>query len=150
MGTPFSSTVAVYPELLTVDQAAQRLAVHPRTLLRHIRSGRLQARRIGKAYRIRGEDLDAFAGTPRPAPAPRPQLTTIVDLPACPPQVAAALTTALHARLANRTAQDLPLRLDTAYSPEQQMLKLILIGGLDDTTALLGSVQHWLAAGPHA
>lgn len=140
----------MYPELLSVDQAAQRLGVHPKTLLRHIRSGRLRAARVGKAYRITAEALDAFTGTVRPAPAPHPQVTTIVDLPACPAPAAATLTRALHARLANRTAQDPPLRLDTAYSPEQQVLKLILIGGLDDTTALLGSLQQLLAHGSHA
>ncbi|WMJ68926.1 helix-turn-helix domain-containing protein [Stenotrophomonas sp. 24(2023)] len=140
----------MYPELLSVEQAAQRLAVHPRTLLRHIRSGRLRATRIGKAYRITGADLDAFTGTPRAAPPPHPQVTTIVDLPACPAPAAAALTTALHARLASRTTQAPALRLDTAYSPEQQVLKLILIGGLDDTHALLGSVQLLLAHGPQA
>ena len=48
--------------LLTVDEAAEALKLHPKTVLRHIREGRLEATRIGKAYRIDRSKLDAFAG----------------------------------------------------------------------------------------
>ena len=51
--------------LYTVEQAAERLKLHPKTVLRMIREGRLKAARIGKAYRIAGDDLDAVAGVAR-------------------------------------------------------------------------------------
>ena len=52
-------------ELYTVEQAADRLKLHAKTVLRMIREGRLKAVRLGKAYRISGDDLDAAAGVAR-------------------------------------------------------------------------------------
>ncbi|MDR7483341.1 MAG: helix-turn-helix domain-containing protein [Armatimonadota bacterium] len=47
-------------EILTVDQAAAYLQVHPLTVYRYIRDGRLPAARLGKIYRLFRRDLDAF------------------------------------------------------------------------------------------
>jgi len=62
---------------LTVKQVAAYLQLHKLTVYRYIRDGQLPASRVGKAYRIRRADLDAFLErartTPaRPAAAPRP------------------------------------------------------------------------------
>lgn len=49
-------------ELLTVEDAAERARVHPETVKRAIRSGRLRASRLGErgAYRIREEWFDEW------------------------------------------------------------------------------------------
>lgn len=52
--------------LLSVDDVADRLQLRPRTVREYIRTGRLQATRIGKQYRIRIEDLDLI-GQPGPS-----------------------------------------------------------------------------------
>ena len=52
---------------LTVAEVAERLKVHPITVRRHIKAGRLRAVRFGRAVRIRESDLDAYVapeGTP--------------------------------------------------------------------------------------
>lgn len=49
-------------ELYTVDDAAQRLELHPRTIRRYIKEGKLPARKIGKEWRITGTALARFAG----------------------------------------------------------------------------------------
>ncbi|KAF1067484.1 MAG: hypothetical protein GAK45_01646 [Pseudomonas citronellolis] len=133
-------------EILTVEQAAQHLSLHPKTLLRHIRQGRLPATRIGKAYRIARHDLDAFAGQPRATPPLQPRTTSIIDLPEYTADTALALSTALHARLANREQGAGRLRLDSAYDPVRRELKLILVGDLADVSALLDSLQRLLEA----
>lgn len=45
---------------LTIDQIASMLHVHRRTVWRWIRAGKLKAAKIGKAWRIREEDFEAF------------------------------------------------------------------------------------------
>ena len=49
-------------QLVTVEQAAQELSLHPKTVLRYIRDNRLPATRVGRSYRILRSELDAFAG----------------------------------------------------------------------------------------
>jgi len=47
-------------EFLTLEEAAERLGVEYKTIYRLVRSGDLPAGKIGRIYRIRQEDLDAF------------------------------------------------------------------------------------------
>ena len=54
--------------LYSVEQVAELLDVHVKTVRRYVRDGRLKAKRIGKEYRIARGDLEAFAG-PVQAPA---------------------------------------------------------------------------------
>lgn len=67
------------PELLTVAEAASRLRVHPMTVRRHIKQGKLRAVRAGGRIRITQDDLDRFLqpeGPTRPiAPPPQGPIT---------------------------------------------------------------------------
>ncbi len=47
---------------LTVNQIAERLQVHPETVRRWLRDGRLRGRNFGgkSGYRVREADLEAF------------------------------------------------------------------------------------------
>lgn len=49
---------------LTVAQIAERLQVHPETVRRWLRDGRLPGRNFGGkgGYRVRPQDLEAFMG----------------------------------------------------------------------------------------
>ena len=51
-------------KLLTPDQAAERLAVSPKTVRDWLRSGKLTGVKAGKLWRIREFDLEAFLITP--------------------------------------------------------------------------------------
>jgi excisionase family DNA binding protein len=130
-------------ELCTVDFAAERLKLHPKTVLRMIREGRLPARRIGKAYRIRRADLDAFAGVPA-RPAADPSITAIVDVPglgaALAQKWALTVTNALNAKPMAGT----PLRADVVYDPDREHLKIIVVGPPGDVVDLMNLVRVWL------
>jgi excisionase family DNA binding protein len=48
-------------ELLTVEQVAERLQLHPDTVRRYVREGKLRAVRLSStALRIRSSELDRF------------------------------------------------------------------------------------------
>ena len=47
-------------KILTPDQVAQKLQVHPFTVLKFIKQGKLKASKLGRVYRIRGSDVDQF------------------------------------------------------------------------------------------
>jgi len=44
----------------SVDQIAEMIDMHPKTIQRYIREGRLRAQKIGKAWRVTGHDLSTF------------------------------------------------------------------------------------------
>ncbi len=131
-------------DLVTVEAAAHRLQLHPKTVLRFIHEGRLPAHRIGKAYRIQRHDLDAFAGvSPRAIAAqPAAQVTTIVDLPNIGAELARlwaqSVTTALNA-----PNDGPPIRADVVYEPDREHLKIVIVGGPRDVAGLLSLVEIW-------
>lgn len=45
---------------LTISQITARLQLHPNTIARYIREGRLKGSKVGKVYRVREQDLLAF------------------------------------------------------------------------------------------
>ncbi len=47
-------------KILTPDQVSQILQVHPFTVLKFIKQGRLKASKLGRVYRIRESDLESF------------------------------------------------------------------------------------------
>ncbi|MBU0668420.1 helix-turn-helix domain-containing protein [Patescibacteria group bacterium] len=47
-------------EILTADQVAKILQVHPFTVLKFIKQGKLKASKLGRVYRIRRSDVDEF------------------------------------------------------------------------------------------
>ena len=55
-------------ELLTVDEVAQNLRVHPITVRRYIAAGQMAAVRVGRSIRIPKESLDAFVKPFQPKP----------------------------------------------------------------------------------
>ena len=44
----------------TVEQVSELLSLHPKTVQRYIREGKLRATKIGKGWRIAGHDLSVF------------------------------------------------------------------------------------------
>jgi excisionase family DNA binding protein len=46
-------------EWLTVEEASKFLKIHPRTLKRYIKSGRVKAYRLGRDLRFKRADLEA-------------------------------------------------------------------------------------------
>jgi excisionase family DNA binding protein len=48
------------PEIMTIDQVAAYLQLHPQVVYRHVRAGTLPASRIGRTIRFKKTVLDAF------------------------------------------------------------------------------------------
>lgn len=132
----------------TVERAAERLSVHPKTVLRFIRDRRLRATRIGKAWRILASDLDAFAGVPSaPAKAHEPALVTaIADMPDISMDVSRRLATALQALVMGPRDRARPIKLDTVYDPERAHLKVVIVADAVDAAAILQSLHGFAEA----
>lgn len=125
--------------IVTVEQAAEQLHLHPKTVLRYIRKGRLPATRVGKSYRIARAKLDAFAGvtSDQSEAAVGVRVTCIVDIPDVSIQAAERLATFLQTAAIASPGDTPPLHLQTAFDPLAKSMKVVLIGGPSDVTELL-------------
>ena len=133
--------------LYTVEQAAERLKLHPKTVLRMIRDGRLKAARIGKAYRIAADDLDAVAGVARAeAREASDRATVIADFGDLSREVADKLCNFLPAMLNSREARPDPVRLETAYDPDLRRVKLVVTGAPARVAGILQAAANLLEA----
>lgn len=46
--------------ILTPDQVASILQIHPLTVLKYIKQGKLKGAKLGRVYRIRESDVEKF------------------------------------------------------------------------------------------
>lgn len=136
-------------EVYTVEQFAERLKLHPKTVLRFIREGRLRAMKVGRGYRILRSDLEAMTGV-RPSSAPRARLrvTSVVDVPGLDAESAQRLSRQLTAARTASQAHAEPMSLDIAHDPIERRVKVILVGSPADTAAMLQLLDAFAGAPP--
>ncbi|SCG67671.1 helix-turn-helix domain-containing protein [Micromonospora halophytica] len=134
-------------DMYSVEQVADLLDLHVRTVRGYIRSGRLRAVRIGKQYRIAPADLDALLGRTQPPPGPVTTLevSSIVQLDGVDRAAADRLATLVLAGVNTHRAG--PLRVQTVHDEERQRMKIVLIGGACDTAEVLHLLDAVLTDG---
>ena len=126
----------------TVEQVAERLRLHPKTVLRFIREGRLRATRVGKSYRIVASDLEAFAGVDTSAAAKRAvRVTSVLEVVDLDPDGAQKIATFLSAAIMSTEVRPNPIQLTTAFDQAARLLKVVVIGSPADTAQLLQLAQ---------
>jgi excisionase family DNA binding protein len=132
---------------LSVEQVAETLGLHVRTVRGYIRNGRLKAVRIGKQYRIAKADLDAFTGRPgSPVRSQRAEVSTVVEFEGIDAVAADRLSTLLVAGAQMpRDAGD-PLHVRAVYDDTRSRLKVIILGGLSATAKILQVIEEVLGA----
>lgn len=61
-------------EIYTSEQVAKILQIHPQTVLKFIRDGKLRGSKVGRGYRVKASDIDKFLeDTSNPQPKKEPQ-----------------------------------------------------------------------------
>ncbi|MFF4779452.1 helix-turn-helix domain-containing protein [Microtetraspora fusca] len=127
----------------SIDQVAELLDLHVRTVRGYVRDGRLKATRIGKQYRITREDLEAFTGGSAPSPspaAPRAEMSGIVQIDGIDRDAASRLANTLIAGV-NIPRADARLHVQTVYDEQRAALKVVILGDLEDTAELLKVIK---------
>ena len=130
-------------ELLSVEQVAERLGLHVRTVRGYVRDGKLKAVRIGKQYRITGADLEAFTGVPAEVTAGRRlvEVSSIVQIDGVDRATADRLSIVLTAGLQGPRDTPEPLRLETIHDESRARMKIVILGGPAATADLLAMID---------
>ena len=138
--------------LYTVEEVAELLNLHVKTVRRYVQDGRLKAKRIGKQYRIARADLDEFAGgrAPDATPVARTRhvvVSSVLDADAVSPAESHRVTTMIMAALNSRKgAADFP-RVDSIYYEEQAKLRITITASPVLTCELLRMINALLEDG---
>ncbi|MGP3932988.1 helix-turn-helix domain-containing protein [Nonomuraea sp. KM88] len=132
-------------EHYTVEQVAAQLGLHVKTVRNYVRDGRLPAVRIGKRYRVAKEDLAAFTGLPvaDPAPARRAEVSSIVQIDGIARADMDRVSTMVLGALAGEPRG---LRVEFVHDEERSHLKIIVLGGLEETAQVLRIVDALVRA----
>jgi excisionase family DNA binding protein len=141
-------------ELYSVEQVADLLNLHVRTVRNYVREGRLQAVRIGKQYRIARADLEAMTGRPASSLDREPvrrtrhvEVSSIVEIDAISPDDASRMTNGLLGAAKGRSQEDQPLRIESIYNAERARLKVVLLGSIDTVATFLRFINSLLESG---
>lgn len=136
-------------KLYTVDEVAQLLQLHPRTIRLKIRSGDIASTRVGRQYRVSQEQLDAFCGSAAPRLKPTQSVgtsravhvSTVMDIDAISPEESSRITNTMIAALNGETSG---LRTDCIYYEEIGKLKIIISGSVGATQDMLTLIERLL------
>jgi excisionase family DNA binding protein len=133
--------------MYSLDQVAERLGLHVRTVRAYVRSGRLKAIRIGKQYRVAREELEALAGTSNSRDAVsrrrRAEVSSIVQMDAVTQNMAQRVAERLRSAVEAPRDDGSALRVETIYDHGHAQLKVIVIGSLPvaaNVFGLLGAI----------
>ena len=122
---------AMSNDMYSVEQVAELLGLHVRTVRGYIRAGRLRAMRIGKQYRISRTDLDALTGRPEPTPpagTPAWRCRASWQLDGVDRAAADRLATLVLAGVNTGHDPARPLRVQTVHDEERHRMKLVILG----------------------
>jgi excisionase family DNA binding protein len=133
----------------SIEQVAERLGLHVKTVRNYVREGRLKAVRIGKQYRIAAADLATMMGRPVSTLDPpavlrarHAEVYSIVEVDTVSPELSGWITNMLLGAASSRDHSDnVPMQVKAIYDVARGQLKLILIGSIETTAALLKLVN---------
>lgn len=136
----------------TVDEVARMLSIHPKTIQRYIREGKLAATKIGKSWRISGHDLSRFTeGTPATAPAvpigfpeKKPsQASSVVDISVPGLDEAVRIINAMNAVLNSKPQEYGHSSMTTQYIEAENTLRLNLWGSVGFLSVILSALEAY-------
>jgi len=137
--------------IFSIEQVAEELSLHPKTILRYVSDGRLKAAKIGKQYRILRPDLEKFLGrkldkVPNTTISRErhTEASCVIQIDAISKQTFSRLSNTLIAAVNSRGTQENSLRVDTLYQEELGRMKIICIGQLADSAELFGLIDTFL------
>ncbi len=130
----------------TVEQISSMLDIHPKTIQRYIREGRLRASKIGKSWRVTGHDLSVFVesnGNDVPGGG-RPErsvvASSVVDITAMGKEDAIRVMNTLTAVLNCKPPEYGQSSMQSQYIERDGTVRVTLWGGIRFMSAMLDTI----------
>jgi len=137
----------------TVDQIAKILRIHPKTIQRYIREGKLRAAKIGKSWRVGGHDLSLFvesaekeinlkSGPKGGIAVERVKVSSVIDIEDVDSDEAARIVSTLNAALNTKPPEYGWSTMHTQYLEAQDKVRVTLWGNI----AFIGAMLEFISA----
>ena len=131
----------------TVDQISDMLNIHPKTIQRYIREGRLGAIKIGKSWRVTGHDLSAFVesdddkGLGSGNPSTRSVIaSSVIDIIAVGKEDAIHIMNTLTAALNAKPPEYGQSSLQSQYIEREDMVRVTLWGDIRFMSVMIDTI----------
>lgn len=142
-------------EYLTVEEISQMLSIHPKTIQRYIREGKLSATKIGKSWRVSGHDLSTFLESesyPKASAEPPEEIKTmassVVDIPVHHRDDAIRIINTLTAS-ANAKPRDLgQSSVHSQYIEREKMVRVTLWGSVRFMAIMMDTLSALIESHP--
>jgi len=153
------------PSFYTVDQIANLIDMHPKTIRRYIQDGKLKATKLGKQYRIANNDLNHFMGQQTQdsntgtdlnnatvaldnglieagiGNQPTVEVSSTLDIKGVNGEMAAKMTR----QITNTVHKDTLSHADCIYYSNEAKLKVLLFGSVEFTDQMLKHINILLS-----
>lgn len=115
--------------MLSVNEVAQILGLHVRTVRAYVREGKLPAVKVGKQYRVARADVEKLLGSTLAesdlaGSRSEVEVSAVVEISHVSTNDMSRITTVVTGMSPTARAA----RMETIYDPQRQTLKIILIG----------------------
>ena len=134
----------------TVEEIAQLLSIHPKTIQRYIREGKLRANKVGKGWRVTGHDLSVFAESANAEaarqdedtaqPGERVKVSCVMDIGAAGKDEAMRIMNSLTAALNSKPPEYGRSTMYVQYLEPEGAVRVMLWGNLRFMEAMTGFV----------
>ena len=136
----------------SVPQIAQLVHMHPKTIQRYIREGKLRAVKLGRGWRVTGHDLSAFMEankqqsdqTHELSPQERTKASAVIDIAVIRKDEAQRLILSMNAAMNVKPKDYGRASLHTQYLEAESAVRLSLWGNLPFTAAVLDILNTYL------
>jgi excisionase family DNA binding protein len=131
----------------TVEQIADMLSIHPKTIQRYIREGRLRATKIGKSWRVAGHDLSIFIesdGYKKSGSTDRPThsviASSVIDMVVDGKEDAIRIMNTLTAALNTKPPEYGQSSMQSQYIERENMVRITLWGSIRFMAAMMDMI----------
>lgn len=131
-------------EFYTVEQLARIFQLHPKTIQRYVREGKLAAQKVGKSWRISGHEASKFLESKPESTKPQGMVSAVADITPIDPQKAERLIVSLQAALNGKPAELGACTLQTQHLLPADTLRVLLYGAPRPVAILLQAVAEAL------
>ena len=139
-------------KFFTVEQISGMLSIHPKTIQRYIREGKLRANKIGKSWRITGHDLSVFVENEknivgindkdlRPPINERISVSTVVDILVYDKDSAINIMNMLTGAMSSKPPEYGNASMQSQYIPQENKIRITLWGGLNFVEVMMNSIS---------